>query len=261
MLQLPQAPCSVVHRFGPGIYIREVTIPAGTWAIGHRQKTEHANFMLTGRVHIMGEDQSFTELVAPLFFVGKPGKKIGFILEDMVWQNIYATTETDIAKLEEMFIDKSNSFYEHEQLVRLAKSEEHEADRQDYLKMLEDVGIPHKIALAESENDSDRIDMRFDCIRVLPSSIQGKGVFLTSPVSEGQMIAPARVDGFRTEVGRYTNHSATPNAKMVRRGQDIDLVALRHIDGCMGGGQGEEITIDYRQALAAARAEELLCQQ
>ena len=36
-LEQPQVDCPVVHRFGPGIYIREVTIPAGALSIGHYQ--------------------------------------------------------------------------------------------------------------------------------------------------------------------------------------------------------------------------------
>jgi hypothetical protein len=28
-MNYPQAPCPVIHRFGPGVYIREVKIPAG----------------------------------------------------------------------------------------------------------------------------------------------------------------------------------------------------------------------------------------
>ena len=66
----------------------------------------------------------------------------------------------------------------------------------------------------------------------------------------GAVIAPARIAGKRTPAGRYTNHSAKPNAVMVQLPSgDIDLVASRHISGCAGGQLGEEITIDYRQAL------------
>jgi hypothetical protein len=31
----------------------------------------------------------------------------------------------------------------------------------------------------------------------------------------------------------------------------IDLVALRDLDGCKGGDNGTELTVDYRFALAA----------
>jgi len=60
MLKVKQAECPVVHRFGPGIYIREVTIPYGTFSIGHYQTIEHLNIMLEGKVIMVNEDGSKT---------------------------------------------------------------------------------------------------------------------------------------------------------------------------------------------------------
>jgi hypothetical protein len=86
---------------------------------------------------------------------------------------------------------------------------------------------------------------------VLPSPIEGKGLFITSGVEKGEIICPGRIGGMRTPAGRFANHSATPNAIMVpHQNGDIDLVAIRRIEGCIGGGQGEEVTVDYRQALS-----------
>jgi SET domain-containing protein len=66
----------------------------------------------------------------------------------------------------------------------------------------------------------------------------------------GQIIAPARIAGKRTPAGRYVNHSMNPNCKYIAdENGDIYLVSLRDIDGCKGGGCGEELTVDYRQAL------------
>src|SRR3990167_9320396 len=64
-LKQDQVECSVIHRFGPGIYIREVHIPAGTFAIGHHQKFEHVNIMLKGRVTILNENGITSKLEAP----------------------------------------------------------------------------------------------------------------------------------------------------------------------------------------------------
>ena len=76
MLQMPQAECPVVHHFGPGVYMREVTLKAGTLAIGHAQKKEHLNIVLTGAVSIVDNGQIKT-VKAPLIYVGKPGRKVG----------------------------------------------------------------------------------------------------------------------------------------------------------------------------------------
>jgi hypothetical protein len=86
-------------------------------------------------------------------------------------------------------------------------------------------------------------------------------VFVSSPVPPGEIIGPARVHGKRTPLGRFTNHAKDPNAAMVLHPDGwIDLVALKPIEGCRGGDQGEEVTIDYRQsaALAAVRRKESL---
>jgi hypothetical protein len=90
--------------------------------------------------------------------------------------------------------------------------------------------------------------------QVGPSAIAGRGLMATGKFDAGEVIAPARVDFKRTPAGRFTNHSGRPNAQMVaRENGDIDLVALRAIGGCAGGQLGEEITVDYRAALQAAK--------
>ena len=80
LLQHPQVDCPVVHHFGPNLCIRELFMPAGTLAIGHRQKFEHMNIMLSGKVMIIDEQGNTNVLTAPMIFVGKPGRKIGYVL-------------------------------------------------------------------------------------------------------------------------------------------------------------------------------------
>jgi len=40
-------------------------------------------------------------------FMAKPGRKVAYIVETVVFQNIYSTSETDIEKLENMCVDNS----------------------------------------------------------------------------------------------------------------------------------------------------------
>lgn len=105
-LTLPQTECKVYHHFGPGFVIREMHIPAGTFIIGHAHKEALANSFVKGRIRLLS-DGVWCELVAPFFFVGKPGRKAAFALEDCIWQNIIATTETDIGIIESLFVEKS----------------------------------------------------------------------------------------------------------------------------------------------------------
>src|SRR6185312_8360888 len=106
MLGLPQMECPVTHRFGPGLYMREVSLPAGTIVIGHHQNFEHLNILLKGRLTFFGEDGEQIEATAPMTFVGKPGRKVAHVHEDSVFMNVYATEETDIEKLEAIYVTK-----------------------------------------------------------------------------------------------------------------------------------------------------------
>lgn len=253
MLKLPQVSCPVNHYFGPGIYIREVLLAAGILAIGHHQKTEHINVMIKGRVIMVNDDGSTIERVAPLTYVGKPGRKAGYILEDVVWQNIYATNERDIEKLESMFLDKSPAFIDHEAQRKLALHIDSNVDRQDYLGLLKEYGLDAATVTAQSENQSDQMPFPEGIVKVFvaDSIIHGKGLFASSYFNAGQVIAPARLGGFRTPAGRFTNHSITPNALMsMSENEDIYLIANKSIKGLNGGESGDEITVDYRQSLA-----------
>jgi len=87
-------------------------------------------------------------------------------------------------------------------------------------------------------------------VQVKDSQIEGKGLFATANFEEGDVIAPARIDGMRTPTGRYINHSKKPNSFFVRDEQNnVFAVAGRDIIGYRGGVIGEEITVDYRQAM------------
>ena len=234
VLAYDQAECPVIHRFGPGLYIREIFIPKGTFAIGHVHKFEHLNIFLRGKVQIVHEDGSTSVLEAPAMFVSQPGRKVGLMLEDVLWQNIYATTETDIEKLEEIFFDKPDYFKD---LVALKLKEDfikHEEDRQDYKDMLLEIGYPEASGVVIGN-----------------SPIEGKGLFASGSFKEGSIIAPGRLNGKRTPAGYITNHAKVPNAKVIINDKgDMYLIALRDISGMSGGQLGEEITLDYRQVLS-----------
>lgn len=263
MLEMPQADCPVAHHFGPGIYIREVTLPAGIFAVGHTQRYEHLNIMLTGKVAIVDGDQ-VRVLEAPLIFTGKPGRKVGYVLETCVWQNVYATDETDIDTLEAHYMDKSENWkvYDKEQSEIAHALNQH--NRDDYAQVLKEFGFDAATARQQAEDESDQIDMpnAFKAVvQVRESNIEGKGLFLSWHIATGQIIAPARISGKRTPAGRYVNHSINPNCKYVAdENGDIYLVSLRDIDGCKGGNKGEELTVDYRQALTLNK-ELSKCQQ
>lgn len=251
MLAQPQADCPVTHRFGPGIYIREVFLPRGAYVIGHLHTTAHVNIMLTGVLGLMNDNGTETILRAPQTFVAPPGRKVAYIYEDVIWQNVHATDVTDVEKLEEMFLDKSAVFLDHISRSTRPVSNTSE-DVEDYYDAIAEFGFDPLTVRLISEDETDQVPFPPGDYKVMvgASVIEGRGLFATGDIAANELIAVGRIDGKRTPAGRYTNHSKTPNAEMVRADDgDIYLFSLRPIRGCRGGQLGEEITVDYRQAL------------
>jgi hypothetical protein len=256
MMAETQVECPVIHRFGPGTYIREVFLPAGSLAIGHYQNFEHTNVFLRGSVNILNDDGSHTVLKAPLIFVGKPGRKIGYITEDVTWLNIYATDETDINKLEAHFLTKSENWAEDQLNFEHIDHFKVQMDHDDFCCAIKELGLSVEEVRKQAEISTDMTELPYGDykIKVDTSSIEGQGLFATARIEPDEEIAIARIGGQRTIAGRYTNHSAAANAKMIKNhNNDIVLVATKVIDGCRGSHNGSEITIDYREAYKLAR--------
>jgi len=253
-LDLPQVDCPVTHRFGPGVYIREVFMPRGAYIIGHCHKTTHVNIMLTGRLGLLNDDGTETVLEAPQTFVAPPGRKMAYIYEDVIWQNVHATDETDVEKLEDMFLDKSPVYLAH--MAALAQpTGNYSEDIEDFEAAIAELGVDALALRQRSENPNDLTPFPLGDYKVVTgaSPIDGKGLFASASIDANELIAPARINGLRTPALRYANHAKSPNAELVLADSgDLYLFALRPIQGCRGGELGEEITIDYRQALKIA---------
>lgn len=248
LLDLPQAPCPVAHYFGPGVYIREVTIPAGVCAIGRYQKQEHTNIILRGKVAMFTEQGTVKEVSAPSLFVGQPGQKMGYAIETTVWLNVFANPDNcrDLDELERRCFSDSQELteLEHETFRRAVASAQR--DRDDYRQFLDEYDLTEESI--QQQVHSESWDDTYQCpiIRIAESPINGLGVYCTSYVLPMAMIGYGRLNGQRTNIGRYVNHSAEPNCEYRRLGDDIGLFAIKQIDGALGGLKGEEVTIDYR---------------
>jgi hypothetical protein len=255
LLKGEQANCPVEHIFGPSLYIRKVTLPVGILAVGHYQKTTHMNVMLTGRCTILNADGQEEELVAPQIIIMPPGRKVGEIHEEVTWLNIYSTDETDVTKLEEAYLDKAASPWA-KQVPLLEDTYFINESRADFLDVCTLLGFTPEQVREMSETTEDLIDFPYGgykvCVR--DSVIEGKGLFASGNIKEGEVIAPGRLGGKRTPAGRYVNHSVLPNAvAMMDDTGDVYFIALRDIVGNLGGADGEEITSDYHKTFMNTR--------
>jgi formaldehyde-activating enzyme involved in methanogenesis len=122
LLQLEQVDCPLVHRFAPNVYMREITMPAGSFIIGHEHKTEHFNVVLTGKARVM-IDGVIEDIIAPCVFVSKPSvRKVLYIVEEMKWATVHPTEETNLEILDSNLIKKSDSFIKHSEIKAIEDS-------------------------------------------------------------------------------------------------------------------------------------------
>jgi hypothetical protein len=117
LLDAPQLEMPLTHRFAPGVYLREILMPAGAIVIGQQHKTEHFNIVISGKLNVM-INGVVEHLVAPCIFKsGVDVRKVLYIIEDTRWITVHPTDETDLVKLEELLILKSPTFLRHQQMM------------------------------------------------------------------------------------------------------------------------------------------------
>jgi hypothetical protein len=252
MLSEEQASNSIVHRFGGGLYIREAHYPKNTLIVGQEHLSEHMNVLLKGSICVVDGDGQMITLVAPHMFVAKAGSKVGYTLEDVVWQNIYVTNSTDVEYLESTLFKAPDIFKEHQKQKLLAEHSKHEEDRKDFLLVLEESGWTLEDVELVSKDRSDCIPFPEGSYSITTSNspIQGKGIFSTAEIKQGTVIAPMRLKGCRTPAGYLTNHSKDANCYAIKNEfGDMFLVTSRDIHGMVGGDLGEELTVNYRQVM------------
>lgn len=109
--KLPKADITERHYFSPGVYAREITIPAGTVLTGKIHKYAQLNIVSKGDLSVLTED-GIQRIQAPFTIVSPPGtKRIAYAHEDTVWTTIHGTDETDLEKLEAHFIAQTEDEY------------------------------------------------------------------------------------------------------------------------------------------------------
>ena len=262
MLNEPQADCPVRHHFAPNVYMREVFMPAGAIVLGHKHKTEHQNILVKGKLIILLDDGTTQVLQAPFTYVSQPNRKLAYILEDAIWLNIFGTNERDIEKLEDTYLDKSPAYItrlQNDAVKMIGFVKDSLSDYQEFLK--ENNFTQSQIDVIVHDT-SDLIDFPYGVsgVQLSKSTIHGIGMFACQPYKEGEFICEASINNKRTPAGRYVNHAKNPNAMMVMNDHGgIDLMCIKDIQGKKGGLLGDEITVDYRDSIAAIR-KVMICQ-
>lgn len=95
----------ISHHFAPGIYAREMRVPAGAVITSKVHKFENLSILSKGRMALYMEDGTVREVSAGFHIVAPPGaRRVAFVLEDAVWTCMHNTDERDLKKIEAHFI-------------------------------------------------------------------------------------------------------------------------------------------------------------
>lgn len=255
--EMPQVEIPIVHTFADGLYSREIVIPKGVMCTGRIHKQADLNIVISGEMDVMTE-HGMRRVKGPCTFKGRANtKQIGFAHEETRWITVHATDETDLRVIEAtLFEDEGKPLLHDFATGKTVDIEWVRACREDYQKAIKELGYTEEMVQSEVHIDDAMVELDLPAsgLCLAGSSIDGQGVFATRQFYPGDVVGVCNAGGRRTQLGRYTNHSHTPNT-MVMRGVDGDfyLVAISPI-------ANEELTVDYRQAFAASRLnKEALC--
>lgn len=103
-------PFPLKHSFAEGVYIREIQMPKGYFAVGRLHKDSYLNIILKGDIMMLTEE-GYKRVTGPCSIISPPGtKRFGLVLEDTIWITVHANPHniTDIDVLEEMIHDYDN---------------------------------------------------------------------------------------------------------------------------------------------------------
>ena len=113
MKKLPQIEIPVRHYFSPGLYAREITVPADALITGVIHNYPQINILSKGTIRV-SIDEEIREISAPHTVVSTAGiKRIAYAVTECVWTTIVHTFKTDVDEIEKEFFSYSEQEYEN----------------------------------------------------------------------------------------------------------------------------------------------------
>lgn len=95
-----------IHRHMPGVYMRELTMPAGAVIVGKRHAQVHAVMMTRGECVVVTERGQET-MTAPCTFISPAGeKRVLFIISETTWVTVHRTDADSLPSIEQDLILK-----------------------------------------------------------------------------------------------------------------------------------------------------------
>ncbi len=243
----PSAEAPVTEIFENGFYIRVMTIPKGTFIIGRKHLKPHKMVLSKGSAIMCLKNGNKVLFTAPFSIDTEPGfQSVALTLEDTVVYTMYETEEKSFKVLESEAFEAADVVLKQGKVV---------SDQFDYQNLLKEYNL-HDSDIRRLINRTDDMKEWYGAWYKQKSPVEGIGIFADYDFIPGDQIGPARLEGRRTPLGRYVNHSSSPNAEMSTDSHgDIFLKAIKPI------ARREEIFTDYHKIIEFnPELRNLLCQ-
>ncbi len=89
--QHEQSDCPLDHLFTPGLYTRQIFMPANTLIVSKKHMTCHPFIVSKGIVHVKVNENEWQTIEAPYRGITMPGtRRVLLIEEDCVWTTFHA---------------------------------------------------------------------------------------------------------------------------------------------------------------------------
>ena len=112
--QYPEVILPPVHRFSPGVYMRELEIPAGCVVVGATHKHEHQVMLIEGACRI-NTDKGMEDIVAPHIWTSQPNdRRALYTYEHCTFITIHENPDncTDIETLESRIVKQKTQLFQ-----------------------------------------------------------------------------------------------------------------------------------------------------
>lgn len=95
----------IQHHFSDGIYAKQMELPKDHYAVSHKHTYDHLSILAAGvvLVEVDGIETTYTAPACLNIVAGAEHKITA--LEDSFWYCIHATTETDVAMIDNVLIE------------------------------------------------------------------------------------------------------------------------------------------------------------
>jgi hypothetical protein len=96
ILKMPPRECPLIHRFTPGLYVREIFMPKDTILTSLLHLTTHPFFVLQGDVSVWYHGVPVQRYRAPYTGITEAGtRRLLYTHEDTIWTTVHVTNLTD----------------------------------------------------------------------------------------------------------------------------------------------------------------------